>query len=204
MASYVSLDIETTGLDPECHNIIEFGAVLDDLAAPESLHSLPYFHCYVLPPKTTGYHGSPDALSMNYKILRKISGRIMNDVGDSFLQPSEVAPAFRSWCIEHGLLPDRSAGKSILVAGKNIASFDLPFLRAQLPGFNEINFSSRVLDPAILYYNPLCDSSPPSMDVCLQRAGFSLDVPHTAVEDAKLVIQLLRNKFPIHATQEVL
>lgn len=200
MARYCSLDIETTGLDPLQHNVIEFGAVLDDLAAPEPLAELPVFHCYVLPAQVAGYRGDPYALSMNCDILRKISNRLSNECGDVFLYPDEVAPAFAAWCREHGLVSPRDGSPSMLVAGKNVAGFDLPFLRAQLPGFSDIRFSQRVLDPAILYFNPICDARPPSLEVCLQRAGLNPEVPHTAVEDAKLVIQLLRHKFPIGPT----
>ena len=41
---YVSIDIETTGVDPKIHDIVEFGAVIDDLANPQPLDKLPRFH----------------------------------------------------------------------------------------------------------------------------------------------------------------
>lgn len=200
MGRYVSLDIETTGLDPLQHSVIEFGAVLDDLAAPEPLDDLPVFHCYVLPEHVGGYRGDPHALSMNHKILRKISNRLNNESDDAFLYPDQVGSAFSAWCREHGLVSPRGESISLLAAGKNISGFDLPFLRAQIPGFSDIRISHRVLDPALLYYNPVCDAHPPSLEVCLQRAGLPPAVSHTAVEDAKLVIQLLRHKFPIGPT----
>ena len=45
---YVSIDIETTGLDPNVNDIVELGAVIDDLSKHEPLESLPTFHCYVV------------------------------------------------------------------------------------------------------------------------------------------------------------
>ena len=37
---YCSIDIETTGLDPETCDIIQFAAVLDNLADPQPLENV--------------------------------------------------------------------------------------------------------------------------------------------------------------------
>ena len=42
---YVSLDIETTGLNPENCQVLEIGAVIDDGTTP--IEECPTFHCYV-------------------------------------------------------------------------------------------------------------------------------------------------------------
>lgn len=195
---YVSIDIETTGLDPITHNVLEFGAVIDDLNFQDDLDSLPTFHCYVLPPTMDGYVGDAYALHLNAEILGKISRRLSSKNRDLFLRPQEVAPTFIKWCISHGLVSSRDSKKAKFVAaGKNVSGFDLPFLRSQLAGFGDISIGHRVLDPAILYYDPTVDTAPPDIKTCLQRAGINDDVPHLAVEDAKLVIRLLRNKFPL-------
>jgi len=51
---YVSIDIEATGLDHTYCQMIEFGAVLDDLRHQRPLDELPQFHCYVLRDKYVG------------------------------------------------------------------------------------------------------------------------------------------------------
>ena len=43
---YVSIDIETTGLDPETCQTLEIGAVFDNWTLP--IRELPTFHCYVV------------------------------------------------------------------------------------------------------------------------------------------------------------
>ena len=53
---YVSIDLETTGLDAINNDIIEFGAVLDDLADMKPLEELPRFHAYICKEE---YRGQP-------------------------------------------------------------------------------------------------------------------------------------------------
>ena len=68
MFPYVSIDIETSGIDPKTCEIIEFAAVLDDLscAHPPSVDRLPSFHCYLA---KDSYTGEPYALSMHSTIF---------------------------------------------------------------------------------------------------------------------------------------
>jgi len=79
-------------------------------------------------------------------------------------------------------------------AGKNFASFDSRFLN-KLPHMDEIFFSHRVIDPAILFWNPMTDKSLPDTKTCYERAGLKDDVAHTAVDDARGIVRLLRAKF---------
>ena len=68
--SYVSIDIETTGLDPETCQILEIGAVWDDWTKP--IDQLPVYHRLVY---HTEYRGSAYALAMNANLLRHLSGQ---------------------------------------------------------------------------------------------------------------------------------
>ena len=61
---YVSIDIETTGLDPETCQILEIGAVLDDWTKP--IDELPVYHRLVYHKE---YRGSAYALAMNANLL---------------------------------------------------------------------------------------------------------------------------------------
>lgn len=215
---YLSLDIETSGLDPHQHNILEFGAVLDDLSVQAPLSELPTFHCYVLPPSPAGYTGDPYALQMNQAILeeiakRKQKGRYEGRVAPRFVYPSELIYPFASWAMQQGLTTkpvrppvqdedavcaaDEPSEIKFVAAGKNVAGFDLPFLRAQLPGFDKLRISHRVLDPAMLYFDPSTDSVPPDLATCLERAGLESTVTHLAVDDSLQVIRLLRHAYPL-------
>lgn len=173
---YVSVDIETTGLDPDTCQVIEFGAVL------ETGSELPSFHAYIVHPL---YQGEPYALSMHPTIFRRIATR---EPGFLYLRPEELGPRFAYWLQEQGLPP----GKSIQAAGKNFGSFDLQFLK-RIHRFEEfVRIAHRSYDPAMLYFQPGVDSKLPDMKTCMQRAGIEGEVTHTAVEDARLVVQLLR------------
>jgi len=190
---YVSIDAETTGLDPDHCQILEVGAVIDDWVKP--LDKLPKFHAYV-------YHdeivGQPYALQMNQSILRKIAGAqdAMRNVsfatvdGDLFLRSKAVPRAFADFLTACGGIDPK---KAVLVAGKNFAGFDRPFLEC-LPGWN-IPFHHRVIDPAMLYWNPDTDEVPPSLKRCMELAGIDGEVAHTAVEDALMVVKLVRGRY---------
>lgn len=171
---YVSIDLETTGLDPEYCQIIEFGAVIDDWITP--VEELPRYHRYIEHERIVG---EPYALAMNAEILRKIAveGGYPNE---------HLFLSFVEWLQEYfPQLP-------VTVAGKNFAAFDLPFIR-RLPDFRPRVFRHRYIDPGTLYWHPEVDDAPPSTAECLERAGLDTYVPHTAVEDAMNVIRIIRS-----------
>jgi len=176
---YVSIDLETTGLDPETCDIIEIGAVIDDLSDPAI--KLPQFHAYVV---KESYQGEPYALSMHPKIFKRIATR---EEGYQYLQPEEVGKAFFEFLKENGL------DGTITAAGKNFASFDAKFLH-KLPEFEEwVKIRHRVIDPAMMYWRPEEDGTVlPGTSVCMKRAGISGMVAHTALEDASVVVELVR------------
>ena len=89
-----------------------------------------------------------------------------------------------------------SANK-VIAAGKNFASFDQKFLE-KLPNWN-VNFAHRVIDPAMLYFKPFEDDKGlPSTKICMERAGITAEVAHTAVEDAIVVVDLIRRAYGNH------
>jgi len=174
MKPYVSIDIETTGLDPDTCQILEIGAVIDDWTTP--VDELPVFHCYI---DNGEIVGQPYALAMNTNILRAIAERKGKHV-------AVVASCLWNWLCANGLQqgPDT-------FAGKNFAKFDLQFLK-YLPGWDRLEICHRSIDPGMLFWNPAIDNGVPSTEVCMERAGLTGPVAHTAVEDAKTVVELIR------------
>lgn len=187
---YLSIDIETTGLDPTKHNILEVGAVLDDLSVIRPVESLPTFHCYVLPPDGD-YIGDPFALHMNYEIIRNIALK-----ADPFryYKPYEVGVALAEFlCLNGYRGTHRTVDESVIAGGKNFSAFDRPFLM-NLPGFkNHVKFKHRALDPA-MYFLDKNDTEPPNMALCLSRAKIEIGErkQHNALEDATFVVELIR------------
>ena len=180
MRKYCSIDVETTGLDPENCDLIEVGAVVDDLDNMLGMDALPRFHCYVA---KKSYRGEPYALSMHGTIFRRIADRTP---GYLYLPEADVVSHLHSFLWKHLQSIDK-----IVVAGKNFLGLDRPFL-SKLPGFQRLNFHHRPLDPGMLYWNPKSDKEVPGTKECLIRAGLPNEVAHTAVEDALAVVSLLR------------
>jgi len=183
---YVSIDIETTGLDPLSHDIVEFGAVLDDLSDPKPLKDRPRFHAYI---SEKEYVGQPYALSMHPDIFRRIATR---EKGYNYISPQKLGVKFKGFLLEHGY--EVKYNKiTINAAGKNLAGFDNLFLKNKTDWASHINVRARILDPAILYYED-GDEKLPDSKLCMERAGLKGVVAHTAIEDAIMVIKLLRAK----------
>jgi len=178
---YISIDIETTGLDPETCQILSIGAVIEDWETP--VDKLPSFECYVDNGKITG---SAYALSMHSKILRAIATK---DTDVEILKPNCIAEEFEEWLSQHDL---ESCEKRLTVAGKNFGSFDRQFLE-RLPYWQDlIHIEHRCIDPGSLYYRPDIDDGLPDTKTCMERAGIAGEVAHTALEDALVVVKLIR------------
>lgn len=219
---YLSIDLETTGLDARKHQVIEFGAVLDDLREQKSLELLPSFHAYILPPSNLdpdsphvgsggegkNYLGDPFALQMNARILERIAKR---EPGYRYLSVDSFHQEFERWCIGLGLWKEVEVGRlrengaasgyttqqvKFVAGGKNYGTFDRDFCNTWL-GFKSFRVHHRVVDPAMLFLDPAQDDTPPDLATCLERAGIEATVTHEAVEDALLVVKLLRAAFPL-------
>jgi hypothetical protein len=52
----------------------------------------------------------------------------------------------------------------------------------------------RVLDPCSMYVRA-SDLIPPNLQECCNRAGIIKTVSHTAIDDARLVVELIRRKY---------
>jgi hypothetical protein len=206
MLKYASIDLETTGLDEDECEIVEFGAVLDDLSRPLPLAQLPRFHCYVLPNNGRTYKGDPYALSMHPTIFRRIATR---EESYLYLRPEQVAEHFAAFlegcCYTYGQEfvdvtgPKEKKGKrdSLNAFGKNFGSFDRQFIKRKLPGFLKlIRMHHRTWDPGTAYCRAT-DKELPKTELCLERAGLKPVVAHTAVEDSLNVVQLVRHHFGI-------
>lgn len=184
---YLSIDLETTGSDPERCQIIEFAAVLEDTSKAEvPVEELPSIRLAVHH-KFLG--GTVGALAINARLLQELSDASQkNNLPNDHCLPEEVLFRFAKFLDAHEV----TRKKSLIVAGKNFASFDLPFMQ-RLPGYGELLWiSNAVLDPALLYLNWQTDTRLPNMATCKSRAGLSEVVSHQALDDARDVVRLLR------------
>ena len=209
---YVSVDIETSGLDSEKHKVLSIGAIIEDTEKKLPYEECPKFNAVVLQNEITG---SPRALTMNKGIIAMIGEYLegsddvrfnMNTILNySFYKEDEVVKKFYEFLWVNGYgdaIPNQllvtsridSNSKPIKIngAGKNFGTFDKLFLQ-ELPWWQKlIRTRQRVLDPAILMVDWTNDKSLPNLTQCKERAGIEGIVTHDALEDAWDVIEVLR------------
>ena len=222
---YISVDVETTGLEKDRYQILSIGAILEDTTKKLGFEEIPKFHAAILHNEITG---SPFAINMNSKIIEAVAqyqnaedqdekNDIVHMTGMQFYQEDQVVEGFYRWLFDNGLvdfdplLVDQMVkienGKSypaltskmkpvtINVAGKNFASFDKHFLE-RLPRWKQvIRVRQRIIDPSVIFTSWNEEKSMPSLYECKQRAKIEGIVTHDALEDAWDVIQLLRTQY---------
>lgn len=188
---YVSIDIESTGLDPEHDQILEFGAVIDDLHSP--IDALPRFRAVLDWDRVSG---QPFALQMNARVLKEMCDlqkeRSQGGKPKALVKPDSLGFAFRSFLEQNGYERGKGDRVDVVCAGKNFGGFDRLFLDG-LRWQRWISPHRRVLDPTSMFATAQ-DDLPPSLDECLRRAGFDKTVDHTAIGDALDVIRCIRFK----------
>ncbi|MET4108506.1 hypothetical protein [Hymenobacter sp. UYP22] len=184
---YISLDLETSGSNPLRHQILELAAVVEDTKQLRPLAELPAFRRVVRHPELVGTAG---ALALNAGLLQELACKEPNP---ELCAPTELLPQLRDFLLAQGFKADKKDCVAVTMAGKNIAVFDLGFLR-ELPGYGTlVRAEPAMLDPAAFYLNWRKDSRLPTMQICKARAGFEDDtVAHQALADALDVVQLLR------------
>jgi hypothetical protein len=157
---YLSIDIETTGLDERNCQTLQFAAVYDDTS--KILAQAPTINLLI---KHELYSGEPFALALNRDIFETLANlpqyygthyifdlpRIDHHGREVKCVTSEsFGEAVREWIKK--TIPDYLT-VPITLTGKNAASFDLRFLR-RLDGWRLLPFSHRLIDPGSLYLRP--------------------------------------------------
>jgi hypothetical protein len=216
---YVSIDIETSGLDHEKHKVLSIGAIIEDTEKKLPYEECPKFNAIVLQNEIVG---SPRALTMNKELISMIGDYLEGDDETkqnfnthsdySFYKEDDVVKEFYWWLERNGYFQGNNSGGyveskdgymrpiinggtkpiTLNVAGKNFGTFDKLFLQ-ELPWWQKlIRTRQRVLDPAILMVDWVNDKSLPNLTTCKERAGVKGIVTHNALEDAWDVIEVLR------------
>jgi DNA polymerase III epsilon subunit-like protein len=195
---YISLDLETTGGNPLRHQILELAAVVEDTKKLLPLHELPVFRRVV---RHSEYVGTAGALALNAGLLQELARKELNP---ELCTPQELLPQLREFLLMQGFKVDKKQCVAVTMAGKNIASFDLGFLR-ELSGYGTlVRAEPAMLDPAAFYLNWRKDTRLPTMQICKARAGFKdTTVAHQALADALDVVALLRPFYDLPMYQQV-
>lgn len=197
---YFSIDIETTGLNPEKHQILELGIIFEDTDNPKNFYDSPKFRAIIAHDEIIG---QPYALNMNKDLITTLS--IFNSYDKLSYEWKEYKELHNILFLNevynevYDFIKDNIGNYyywdiEINVAGKNFQKFDLKFIE-KLPNWN-IKFHRRVIDPSPMYMES-SDITLPNLDTCLKRAGIKGRVDHTALGDAWKVIQVVRKKLDI-------
>ena len=131
---YVSIDIETSGLDPEKHKVLSIGAIIEDTEKKLPFEECPKFNVIVLQNEIVG---SPRAITMNAYIISRMSSYLeasdedrkkLSDMesiqfggGYKFYEQDEVVKEFYLWLDENGYGNQMSYGgyREIMDGGKS-------------------------------------------------------------------------------------
>lgn len=185
---YVSIDIETTGLDENYCQILSVGAIIEDTKNKLPFEEIPKFHAVIVRDRI---QGEPFALNLNRDLIELVNEYYTSKEKDTdliFINENYLAKSLNDFFIRNSL-----SGK-ITVAGKNYQDFDKKFLD-KVPHWNALDIHRRVIDPATSFVDWENDNELPNLNLCKQRAGLEGIVTHNAIEDAWDVIQLLRTKY---------
>ena len=112
---FISIDTETTGLNPETCQLLSIGAIVEDTEKKLPFDEIPKFHCAILRGERDILQGELFALNMNKDLIGRITqysiarnqdekNKITQETGMLFLREEEVAKAFFHFLIDAGAI----------------------------------------------------------------------------------------------------
>jgi len=220
---YFSIDIETTGLNPQTDDVLQIGLVAENSEFPTEIEHLPTLNLVLARQRVTG---SPFAMKMNADLLGVVGDDKLHKqlarvdaIVAAYDEPAPkevinvkdvigvpgilttcrgrpayfIAPKNAFYAVREWLTSVAGTGPHT-PAGKNFAGFDLQFLIALDDRFRTL-FRHRTLDAGSLLVD-WSDQCPASLDLLKQRHLGGGTVAHDAIDDAIDVIRLLRTTYP--------
>lgn len=179
----LSIDTETTAIDPKDGQLLSLGAVAYDTVTNNNLG---IFHGCV---NYSSFYGSPIALSMNSELLRYIGEKKGEDIYNS---PHNLFVAFGEFLSNL----DFDKQLRVTLCGKNFLSFDekwLDHVCNEVYGytfrgtFDQVTFTRRYLDVGPMFAI-MSDEEVPNLQLCMERVGIKQTVTHNALQDARDVL----------------
>jgi DNA polymerase III epsilon subunit-like protein len=128
---YISIDTESTGLNPETCQLLSFGAIVEDTKKKLPFDQIPKFHCAILRGERDIIQGELFALNMNKALIGEITSyaiaknqeeknALIQKTGMLFLKEEEVVKAFFHFLIDAGAItPEFDYSKTVeIINGK--------------------------------------------------------------------------------------
>jgi oligoribonuclease (3'-5' exoribonuclease) len=172
---YLSIDIETTGLDTQKVHVLQLAAIYDNGKAPEEL---PTFNKVIKWPVIT--HAEEYAMNLNKKLLERAFKK------QNIVSIEQARAEFVAW------LGEIQPNGRFTAAGKNVQGFDMPILKNPVNQFSLRRFLHRALDPGSMYAEDF-DHVPDLTEI--NRLTGRDAVSHNALDDAWDVVYAIRQKW---------
>jgi oligoribonuclease (3'-5' exoribonuclease) len=172
---YVSIDIETTGLDRQKVHVLQLAAVYDN---GKDVEDLPTFDRVIKWPVIS--HAEEYAMNLNRGLLSRAYKN------DRVVSINNARLDFENW------LDKIQPSGRFTAAGKNIQGFDMPILVNPVNDFNMRRFLHRALDPGSMYTDEF--DHVPTLDEINTVTGRKA-VTHDALDDAWDVVYAIRHKW---------
>jgi hypothetical protein len=173
---YLSIDIETTGLDRQKVHVLQLAAVYDN---GKDLEDLPTFDRVIKWPVIT--HAEEYAMNLNKDLLERGFKK------QNIVSINQCRDEFNKW------LDKIAPGSSRFTpAGKNVQGFDIPILENPVNQFFFKRFLRRTLDPGSMYTDEF--DHIPTLDEINSVTGRS-PVTHNALDDCWDVVYAIRHKW---------
>lgn len=191
---YISLDVETTGLDSGSNRLLSFAITFDynDSVKPEDL---PYMHIGIGLEKDEVVYGSDVALKMNEDLIkdlenaRELGAPVVKGLRSEavIIDDHDIIPYLISSFLRdcRKIIPDIDTWKDqrFQLVCKNPGGVDVPFMKAFLGNDKmEEFFSHRAIDVGSMFvkefgYNP-------GMSAVIKKLGLEHEVAHNAYADS--------------------
>ena len=172
---YISIDVETTGIDVNRVHVLQLAGIYDDGSHIESLST---FDVVIRWPVI--YHGEEFALNLNKGLLERAYKK------DRVVSIEEARESFGKW-----LASVQPRGR-FTPAGKNLQGFDMPILGNPVNDFNLRRFNRRSLDPGSMFAEDF--DHVPTLDEINKVTGRQA-VSHDALDDCMDVVYAIRHKW---------
>lgn len=171
---YVSLDLETTGLDPKISQVLQIAMVLEDTNHQAPVAKLPHFNQLML----------NEVLQGSWYAMFEMNRDLIERCQKEGAHPASVWCWAQEWLEDQGYSPTNRA----VLAGKNVGTFDWHFLPESLRRY----FHHRVIDPGSMFIDWSQDAPPSLGDLLYPPQKV---VRHDALSDARDVISVLRRSY---------
>ena len=211
--NYFSVDIETGGLDSNSDALLEIGIIYED--GSKNISDCPSFRGLFRPPSfsedgSPAWNGSMSTYA--YKMHKKngLIDEILNSKEEE-INKNGITREIRSddprtiLMAASQFLNYYSGHRPLFFAGKNLATFDMPFLRNFYKNHNTEDLTSNdlallhphycILDVGSMYYPYIRRKDwVPSLQDCLNYAGIKDEkVNHTSLDDCRATIAAIRH-----------